>query len=62
MLANPRRGQRVRLWYRAELRGIAPYHDRTGVVVVAGKGKPRNHGVLIDDEVVVVPCGHLVKA
>jgi hypothetical protein len=68
MIANPRKGQRVQLWYgsggtrkRPSLhRDRMPWHGRIGVVVVSSRGKPRNHGVRMDDgTVVVVPCGNL---
>lgn len=61
MIANPRPGQRVRLHYRALLRAIAP-HGHAGTVVIASRGRPRNHAVKLDSgETVVVPCGNLVK-
>lgn len=60
MTANPRPGQRVQVWYRASLRWL-PYHGQVGVVVVASKGRPRNHGVRIGEREVVVPCGNLRK-
>ena len=61
MLMNPRVGQRVQVWYRAALRGYMPCHGRVGAVVVPCRGRPRNHGVLLDGETVAraVPCGNL---
>ena len=61
MMTNPRIGQRVQVWYRADMRPIMPYHGRVGIVRIASRGKPRNHGVEIDGRVVVVPCGNLRK-
>jgi hypothetical protein len=58
MLLNPRLGQQVQVWYRAELRWM-PYHGRIGTVVAAGRGKPRNHLLEIDGQRVVVPCGNV---
>ena len=61
MLANPRRGQRVRIHY-APRHGVhMPLQDRVGTVVVVGRGKPRNHGVMVDGELYCVPCGNVVK-
>lgn len=62
MLTNPRQGQLVRLRYGPKYRSMARYHDQVGVVIIVGKGKPRNHGVMIGDEVVIVPAGNLMKA
>lgn len=58
MLTHPRIGQRVQCWYRNRR---MPHHGKTGRVVVRGLGKPRNHGVLIEGRLVVVPCGNLRK-
>lgn len=39
---------------------LAPLHGRTGTVVVASAGRPRYHGIRLDDGlVVVVPAGNL---
>lgn len=59
MILNPRPGQRVQVWYRAGLRDVMPYHGKIGTVAVVCRGRPRNHGVLIDGEVIAVPCGNL---
>ena len=61
MLCNPRLGQRVRIHYRTVLRGALPLHGSVGIVRVVGKGKPRKHGVEIDGQLFVVPCGNLQK-
>lgn len=61
MIAYPKPGQRVELRYRERLRAICP-HGQRGTVVVAGRGKPRNHLVRLDDgRDLIVPCGHLIK-
>lgn len=62
MLANPKRGQRVQVWYRRERAAFMPLHGRYGTVVVVSRGKPRNHGVQVDGVVYSVPCGNLNKA
>ena len=59
MISNPRIGQLVQLHYAKKRVPFAPYHGRQGIVVMCGKGRPRNHGVLIDGELVCVPCGQL---
>lgn len=56
MLLNPRKGQRVRCWYADR---SMPLHGRVGVVRVVSRGKPRNHGVIVDGRLYVVPCGNL---
>ncbi len=61
MMLNPRKGQVVQVWYRAEVRGAMPLHGRVGMVVIPSRGKPRNHGVEIDGRMYVVPCGNLRK-
>jgi len=54
MIANPRQGQPVPVWYAAQRRHW-PRHSK-------GRGKPRNHGVRIGEKRYVVPCGNLRKA
>jgi hypothetical protein len=62
MLANPKIGHRVRLVYAAAKRAYFDLHNESGVIVVAGRGKPRYHLVELDNgRRVVVPCGNLVK-
>jgi hypothetical protein len=36
-----------------------PHHGKTGTVLTAGKGKPRNHLIDIRGTRVAVPCGNL---
>jgi hypothetical protein len=62
VLTNPRPGCRVQLWYGPRyLPHVRPgLHGACGVLVVVGTGRPRNHGVRLDNgEVVIVPCGNL---
>lgn len=62
MLCAPKVGQRVQLWYAEKWHGVAIHHGQTGAVTVSSRGKPRNHGVLLDSgKSVVVPCGNLRK-
>lgn len=59
MLANPRPGDRAQAWYKVR---TMPLHGRVGVVVVAGRGRPRNHLVRFAcGEAYVIPCGNLRK-
>lgn len=59
MIANPRVGQSVTVWYRKTLAASRPLHGKVGTVAVASRGKPRNHGVVIDGTFHVIPCGNL---
>lgn len=59
MLAHPRVGQLVQIWYRAGLRDWMPYHGRRGWVDIRGTGRLRNHLVRVDGVNVVVPCGNM---
>lgn len=60
MISNPSIGQSVTIHYAAKARHARPLHGKTGVVVIASKGRPRNHGVLIDGRMYVVPAGNLM--
>ena len=62
MLSSPRLGQRVQVWYAARYRDVMPWHGRIGAVTARGTGRPRSHGVMIDNTLVVVPAGNLRKA
>jgi hypothetical protein len=59
MVSSPKIGQEVQLWYKDR---SMPMHGKVGVVVVAGRGRPRNHGVRVGGAVVVVPAGNLRPA
>lgn len=61
MIFNPRIGQVVRVHYAAKAAPHMPYHGQIGTVEVVCKGRPRNHGIRIDGELVVIPCGNLQK-
>lgn len=61
MMANPRKGQTVRVWYKKSLAAEMPLHGKIGTVEIVSKGKPRNHGIRIDGALWVVPCGNLQK-
>ena len=62
MLSNPMFGDLVQVWYRPKVRDIMPLHGKFGRVNRRGSGRPRNHEVLIDGEVYVVPAGNLRRA
>ena len=61
MLSNPRKGDRVQVWYAERKRDGMPLHGLVGTVVVVSKKRPRNHGVEIDGRMHVVPAGNLRK-
>ena len=58
MVTNPRPGQMIMAWYKDK---SMPYHGKVGRVLLAGKGRPRNHLVEIDGVKVVIPAGNLRK-
>lgn len=58
MICNPRIGQPVRIRYGKMFRA-APLQDALGTVAIRSRGKPRNHGVMIDGTLHVIPCGNL---
>ena len=59
MIVNPRVGQIVQCWYAAKHAHRWPYHGKLGLVLIAGRSKPRNHLIDIDGKKVVVPCGNI---
>lgn len=61
MIASPRIGQQVQVWYRAGVREKMPHHGRVGIIRVVCHGRPRNHGIELDGVVVPIPCGNLRK-
>jgi len=59
MISYPKINQYVMVWYRQSNRHL-PYHGQTGRVVLAGRGRPRNHLLKMQTgEMVSVPCGNL---
>lgn len=62
-MVHPKPGQTVQVWYNRRIAPTMPLHGKTGVVRIVARGKgPRNHGVVIDGRLWVVPCGNLRKA
>lgn len=59
MIANPRPGRVVQIWYNQRVAPTMPLHGKIGIVAIASRGKPRNHGVMVDGVLWVVPCGNL---
>ena len=60
MLASPKIGERVQIWYAKSYAATMPHHAKVGHVVARSKGPgPRNHGVYLDGRMIVVPCGNL---
>lgn len=59
MMSNPSEGEWVQIRYAKRFAHLWPYHGCIGKVVIAGKGKPRNHGIAIAGRIIVVPAGNL---
>jgi hypothetical protein len=60
MISSPRIGQAVMAWYKSSMRPVCPLHGRLGTVSARADGPgPRNHGVLFDGTLYVVPCDDL---
>ena len=59
MIVNPRKGMVVQCWYNKRVAHTMPLHGKIGTVAIVSRGKPRNHGVQIDGQLWVVPCGNL---
>jgi len=61
VIFHPRFGQRVRVHYARHVAATMPYHGKVGVVRVASQGPgPRNVGVELAGQLVVIPRGNLV--
>lgn len=68
MLTNPRPGQEVQIWYRAEMRELMRFHGCGGYVAASAparrpgrKSGPRNHLVQVGLLFLIVPAGNLRK-
>ncbi len=60
MLARPKIGQRVQVWYAKHYKDRMPHHAKVGTVEVVSMGPgPKNHGIRLDGRLIVVPCGNL---
>jgi hypothetical protein len=62
MISSPHVGQKVQVWYRREVGLHMPLHGKVGIVRISSRGKPRNHGIIINGMIYVVPCGNLRRA
>jgi len=64
VIFHPKFGQQVRIHYAKRGALFMPYHGQTGVVRIVANGRgvrgPRNVGVQVGDQLVVVPRGNLV--
>ena len=61
MIFHPRAGNRVCIHYAKRAARVMPHHGMAGVVCVATSGPgPRNVGVQIGNQIIVVPRGNLV--
>lgn len=60
MVSNPSIGATVTVKYKKSLKGWFPLEGKTGTITIVCKAKRcRNHGVMIDGQLWVVPCGNL---
>jgi len=59
MLTDPRLGREVQVRHRPAMAAGMPHHGRVGRVAGVGRGRPRNHAVLIGGRLVIIPCGNL---
>lgn len=60
MISNPRKGQRVQVWYNKRIAPVMPLHGKVGTVEIVCKARRcRNHGVVVDGQLYAVPCGNL---
>ena len=62
MICNPRLGSTVQVWYAQRAARHMPYHARLGTVKIVSRGKPRNHGIEIDGQIIAIPCGNIRRA
>ena len=61
MIFHPRLGRHVRLHYARHAAASMPHHGKVGVVRIVSVGPgPRNVGVEIDGQLIVLPRGNLV--
>ncbi len=61
-MSSPKTGQPVRLRYAKKRAHLFHLHGAEGVVRVVGTGRPRNHGVEIGGEIVILPAGNLIPS
>lgn len=62
MLANPRIGLRVQVWYGKRSRDHMPLHAEVVTVRGVARGRPRNIQVQrADGRRCIVPCGNIRK-
>ena len=60
MMSAPKQGEICLLRYKAE--DAMPLNNKVGVVVIVGHGRPRNHGVVVDGHLHIVPAGQMQRA
>lgn len=60
MISYPKANQQVRIRYGKRKLCNDTLQDRIATVAIVGSGKPRNHGVLVDGVLVVIPAGNLM--
>ena len=59
MITNPKINQLVQLKYNKKKWPTALLQGKIGTIVLAGKGKPRNHAVNVEGVIYIVPCGNI---
>lgn len=63
MVSNPKHGDKVIVRYKKALKTWFPLEGKTGTITIVCKARRcRNHGVLIEGQMYVIPCGNLFFA
>lgn len=63
MISNPQVGDQVIVRYKKALKQWFPLEGKCGTIAIVCKARRcRNHGVLIDGQMAVIPCGNLFPA
>lgn len=63
MVSNPEVGDRVIIRYKKSLKDWFPLEGKTGTVQIVCKARRcRNHGITVDGQLYVIPCGNLFFA
>lgn len=60
MVSNPSVGDKVIIRYKKSLKAWFPLEGKTGTIAIVCKVKRcRNHGVIVNGQFYVIPCGNL---
>jgi hypothetical protein len=61
MVSNPKVGDKVNVRYKKKLKSWFPLEGKEGTIAIVCKARRcRNHGVMIEDTLWVIPCGNLM--